>query len=268
MPKDTKNTEKNDAKLAKNIDQNKLKTNKVKSTASKKAVIIKDEIKPKKIVSKNNENKIRKALVIDEKVQNSVIEYYDLPYRYNQTIVRILAQTPNILFVYWDISEDDKKDYKKHYGDDFFNTTRPVLIIHNETMNYNFEIEINDFANSWYLNIKDANCKYNIELGRRPNNYTSKVSEKYIRISSSNIIDSPNNHILFENFKPNVTFKNVNNNKLSSKDFGSIAFVKNMQNIYNIYDLYKKIYNDELLEELISNISNPSSDSLLNSTHS
>lgn len=42
------------------------------------------------------------------KKQIEVLEYYDLPYRYNQTTVKLLAQTPNSLFVYWDISDDDK----------------------------------------------------------------------------------------------------------------------------------------------------------------
>ena len=33
----------------------------------------------------------------------SIIEHYELPYRYNETIVKILYQTPNTLFVYWEI---------------------------------------------------------------------------------------------------------------------------------------------------------------------
>ena len=37
-----------------------------------------------------------------------IIEYYDLPFRYNQTTVKILAQTPTNLFIYWDISDADK----------------------------------------------------------------------------------------------------------------------------------------------------------------
>ena len=73
---------------------------------------------------------------------------------------------------------------------------RPVLIIHNETMNYSFEIEINDFANSWYIQVNDANCKYNVELGRRPNQYLSELKEPYVYISSSNPMDFPNDHIL------------------------------------------------------------------------
>ena len=192
----------------------------------------------------------------------SVLEYYDLPYRYNQTVVKVLAQTPNILFVYWDISDEDRNNFKLHYGDNFFDVTKPVLIVHNETMNYSFELEINDFANSWYLHINDANCKYNIELGRRPIPYTSDIHDNYIYISSSNKMDSPNNHILFEKFNPIITYKNVKNNFTVNRDFSSMASFKNMQKIYGIYDLYKRIYKDELFDEIINgDVSNPSSGS-------
>ena len=70
-------------------------------------------------------------------------EYYDLPFRYNKTVVKVLAQTPKTLFVYWEISDDDIEKFKKQYGDNFFETTKPVLIIHNDTLNYSFEVEDN-----------------------------------------------------------------------------------------------------------------------------
>ena len=108
-----------------------------------------------------------------------IIEYYDLPYRYNQTVVRVLAQTPTTLFIYWDISDVDRANFVKQYGKDFFNNTKPVLVIHNNTMHYSFEIEIDDFANSWYLHVNDANCEYTVELGRRPKYYNS---EKHVNI--------------------------------------------------------------------------------------
>ena len=37
-----------------------------------------------------------------------ISEYYDLPTKYEKTVVKILAQTPNTLFVYWDISQSDR----------------------------------------------------------------------------------------------------------------------------------------------------------------
>ncbi len=48
-------------------------------------------------------------------------EYYDLPYRYNQTIVKILAQNSNyFLFVYWDISDEDRNALTNMHGENFF----------------------------------------------------------------------------------------------------------------------------------------------------
>ncbi len=197
----------------------------------------------------------------------SDIEYYDLPFRYNQTIVKILAQTPNMLFVYWDISDVDRKTYEEHYGSDFFSKTKPVLIVHNKTMDYSFELEINDFANSWYLHVNDADCKYEIELGRRTYAHLSTITDSYIYISSSNVMDAPNNHILFENFKPNVIYKNIRTGVKSKRDFSKLANYRNMQEIYNIYDLYKKIYKDELFND-ISNPSSMSSSSFMESSRS
>lgn len=228
-----------------------------KTTTAKKQSAKASTIKSKtKAGTKKASTSTRKTA---KKQPVSIIEYYDLPYRYNQTIVKILAQTPEMLFVYWDISDDDRLGFENRYGKDFFFTTRPVLIIHNQTMNYSFEIEINDFANSWYLHINDANCKYDIELGRRPFAHTSHIEEPYIYVSSSNHLDVPNDHILFEKFEPEVTFKNTKTGTTSTKNFGSLAKYKNMQQIYNIYDLYKQIYKDEIFNEILTDNSNPSS---------
>lgn len=187
-------------------------------------------------------------------------EYYDLPYRYNQTTVKILAQTPQMLFVYWDISDEDRLLYTKKFGDNFFSQTRPVLVVHNETMNYTFEVEINDFANSWYLHVNDANCKYEIELGRRPNLYQDTIKEDYIYVTSSNPISAPNDHILFEKFNSNVEYRDVKTGEVTKKDFSNLSNFKNMEQIYGIYDLYKRIYKNELFDEIIEgNTTNPSS---------
>ena len=182
--------------------------------------------------------------VTSKKVVSSV-EYYDLPYRYNETTVKILAQTPTMLFIYWDISDKDRASYVEKYGNDFFNTTKPVLIVTNKTMNYTFEVEINDFANSWYLHVNDVDCDYSIELGRRPV-YPSSGIDNYIHISTSNDMEMPNNHILFDKLGKSVFFKNVKNNFVAEKDISSISFIKNLGKVYHIYELYKEMYKDEI----------------------
>lgn len=221
-----------------------------KPTTTKKAT---SKTTTKKKVPSKSAKKTTTKKVTKPKIKPEIIEYYDLPYRYNQTIVKILAQTPNTLFVYWDISDSDREAYQDKYGKDFFNTTVPILVVHNKTMNYSFEIEINDFANSWYFNINDANCEYEIELGRRAISATSNLPNNYMYLTSSNAIQSPNNHILFEKDTQTVFFRNVKTNATTSKTFSNFEFMKYAGKVYNIYDVYKKIYKAEQLKDLENN---------------
>ena len=292
------NTVQKDAKMSSNISNKKVnsktkneinkssnrsnKTTKTSTSTSKKSTKSSNSTNKKvksKTVSKTN------ILTSTKKVETkgSVVEYYDLPYRYNQTIVKVLAQTPNNLFVYWDIADSDRENFKKQYGYDFFDKTRPVLIVHNETMHYVFEVEINDFANSWYLHVNDANCDYKIELGRKPfynyiqrkigeeeqkdpnsevNKYPSKSIDKdYFYVTMSNAIDSPNNHILAEDYnKPinSVLVRNVKSNVEYNKNIESLPISSHLNKLYNIQEIYKKLFEENTIKNFYD-LSNPSS---------
>ena len=233
-----------------------------KSVATKKATTTRKKSATKSSTKKSTLKKAttsKRKSTATKKTKVDIVEYYDLPYRYNQTVVKLLAQTPTNLFIYWDISDEDRENYKAQYGEDFFETTKPVLIVHNTTMNYSFEIDINDFANSWYLHVNDAKCDYRIELGRRPIKENPKVQTDYIYISTSNNIESPNDHILFNKEQKMVYFRNVKTGVQIEKPISAnISFIRNMGKIYNIYDIYKAIYQNENIEE-IYDLSNPSS---------
>ncbi len=227
-------------------------TSKKKTTSNKKSTKTTTKKATKTTKKRTTNTKINKK----EKIET--VEYYDLPYRYNQTVVKVLAQTPTNLFIYWDISDKDRKNFEEKYGKDFFEKTKPVLIIYNDTIGYSFEIEINDFANSWYLNVADSKCDYRVELGRKPIEYIPQIPNNYIYISTSNEIESPNDRILFDKKQKMVYFRNVKTGEQLSKPITSMSFIRNMEKIYNIYDIYKAIYENENIEDLY-NLSNPSS---------
>ncbi len=248
---------------------NKLNTKKIKfekENIAKSKVQSKTKNTAKKATTKNAKATAKKKVTkttkrtTSKKEKVNLIEYYDLPTSYNKTVIKLLAQTPNTLFVYWELSLDDVERFKNQYGDNFFETTKPVLIVHNDSLNYSFEVEINDFANSWYLHVNDAKSDYRIEIGRRPIHNISNIKEDYIYITSSNEIESPNDRILFDKSQKMVYFKNTKTNKKIGKDV-SISFIKNMGKVYNIYDLYKEFYNKENIDELYD-LSNPSSNNL------
>ena len=299
MPAKTKET--NEKKVNKKTSKNttaKSSLNKSKVSAKKAVKTSKKTTTKKNATTKSKNNLIKKTSKTKSKVKTStkkvankkqpsnIVESYDLPYRYNETIVKILYQTPNTLFVYWDIADSDRENYIKQYGENFFNITRPVLIIHNDTMHYNFEIPINDFANSWYLHINDSKCDYRVELGRRPNYYnkeaTKEIEEKiktdYIYVSTSNEIESPNDHVLFSTNENNtIKIRNVkNSNEKSISLFEIVKHLPAMKRVQNIpyikeellKDIYSGIYQTEdlsIFEKIKNNPSsggNPSSGSM------
>ena len=184
----------------------------------------------RKISSDNSHNTSEK----EDPRRPIIIEYYDLPYKYDKTTVRVLAQDPNTLFVYWEISDKDRDKFVEQYGPNFFNETKPVLLIKNLTDDYVYELEINDFANNWYIHVNDSKCRYTIELGRRPKNSSDN---SYIPVTYSNVMESPNDHVLFFNEGDKIIFKNIATKKLTTRVYTNGEFGNDLKTLYKDYHL-------------------------------
>ena len=256
--KKSTSTKKKTSSTTKKESTTKKTTEKKAADTKKKTTTTKKTSSAKKNTTTTKKSSVKNITKTSENKKVEIVEYYDLPYRYNQTIVKVLAQTPTNLFIYWDISDEDRTNFSKKYGKNFFETTKPVLIVHNDTLNYSFEVEINDFANSWYLHVSDSKCDYRIELGRRPIIKSKTLTEDYIHVYTSNEIESPNNKILFDKNQKMVYFRDVKTGNETKKSIHTLSFIRNMGKIYDIYDLYKVIYKNENIEE-IYDLSNPSS---------
>ncbi len=204
----------------------------------------------------------------EAKKQQYSLEYYDLVYRYNETIVKILAQTPKRLFVYWDVSDDDRQKYIQTFGEDFFEKTYPVLLVYNEDRKYVKEVAVNDFANSWYIDVQDPKNKYTIQLGRKfrqvPHDINmEKVREEniilktdYLPLANSNKLEAPNDHVLLESLPRYITFRNVKTNEEVVKSIGD--FKDAFGNNYSVDGFYNEQYKDEISDRMFD-MSNPSS---------
>ena len=201
-----------------------------------------------------------------------LLEYYDLPYRYNETVVRILAQTPRKLFVYWDISNEDREKYIATFGENFFNETYPVLLLYNEDKKYIKEVVINDFANSWYIDIDNPKTKYSVQLGRKFRNKPQiiniakmveeniELQNDYLPVVNSNKIEAPNDRILFDHFTKNVKFRNVKTGQESVKDLG--VFVEKISKAYDapsFKEIFKEMNPSEAMLDDRFDFDNPSS---------
>ena len=234
--------------------QNKIIDN-IKSFISKivemQEKVRKDEEEEKELKKLENQEKEDEENVTPK----YLLEYYDLPFRYNETVVKILAQTPKRLFVYWDVSDKDKQTYLNAFGEYFFNDTYPVLLVHNEDKNYTSEIAINDFANSWYLDISDPRDKYTIQLGRKFKSYVKPqikedieetnivLNNDYLFIAMSNKLEVPNDHILFEEFKPYVKYRNVKTKVEEDRKVSTTTYPEQLE------ELYEKLYDGQIVDQ-------------------
>lgn len=250
---------------------------KIKSFIAKIAAMQEEARKEAQAEKEELENKTTRKPKAAKKVKTEkevkkfeyMLEYYDLPYRYNETVVKILAQTPKRMFVYWDISDSDREKYIKTFGEDFFEKTYPVLLLYNEDRKYIKEIAINDFANSWYIDIPDPKTKYSIQLGRKFKSYSEvvtinmqKVQENniilhtdYLPFANSNVLEVPNDRVLLDSLPRFVTFRNVKTNEERVVELKSI---KNVYGIYDVKDFYEEHYKDEISEGMFD-MANPSS---------
>ena len=96
------------------------------------------------------------------KLYRPISEYYELPTKYNETVLRLLVQSPTRMYAYWEVNENSIKTFKVDY-----NKCIPVLKVINLTMGYSYEIEIDPYATNYYIDVKDVNCSYKVELRKK-----------------------------------------------------------------------------------------------------
>ena len=73
-------------------------------------------------------------------------EYYDLPIKYDQTLIRLLVQSPTRMYAYWEVSDDTMKYFSNNFHN--YSDCTPALKITNITKNYSYIITVDTFANN------------------------------------------------------------------------------------------------------------------------
>jgi hypothetical protein len=97
----------------------------------------------------------------------------DIPDSYNETYMRAMARDPQWLFSYWEISEGTRKDLRAKMGENAFASAKRIMRLIDVTdINYDgsnaeryVDIEINEFANNWYVQVPESGRSYVLELG-------------------------------------------------------------------------------------------------------
>jgi len=132
------------------------------------------------------------------------------------------------------------------------------------------EFTVKELAELTLELIKDSKSKYTVQLGRkfkeRPHieDETEQIIieenihlyNDYIEIVSSNTLEAPNDHVLFENLTSSIVYRNVKTKEENTKDITTL--LNGLAKVYNIHDLYNFIYKDQM-NESIFDLNNPGS---------
>jgi hypothetical protein len=97
----------------------------------------------------------------------------DIPDVYNDTYMRALPRDPEWLFVYWEISGSSRNALKGKMGAAAYNSSKKLLRLYDVTgRNYDgsnaqgyTDIEINEYANNWYVRVPEPGKTYLVECG-------------------------------------------------------------------------------------------------------
>ncbi len=117
---------------------------------------------------------------------------YELPAGYGDTRIVIQVRDPYWMHAYWEISEDRMNALRRDLGH-YIHNARRILRVYDVTnlffdgsnANKYFDIDINDHANSWYINGQEAGRSFCVDIGYLLDD------ERFIMIARSNCLKMP-----------------------------------------------------------------------------
>ena len=119
-------------------------------------------------------------------------QLYELPDGYGDTRIIIQVRDPYWMHAYWEISEDKTNSVSRDLGRRLHDA-RHILRVYDITnvifdgsnANKYFDININDYASSWYINGGEAGRSFCVEIGYL------LADGRFIMIARSNYINMP-----------------------------------------------------------------------------
>lgn len=115
----------------------------------------------------------------------------EFPSSYGKSQLNLLVRDPEWLYAYWEITATVQSEFSRQYGD-VWNESIPTLRVYdvtNEDESTFYDIQIQDYADSWYLHVGKPNHTFFVDLGR------VLPDGSFYCIARSNVVTTPSNRI-------------------------------------------------------------------------
>jgi hypothetical protein len=125
---------------------------------------------------------------IKEETHTAKLEF---PRNYGKSQLNLLVRDPDWLYAYWEITATVQSEFSRQFGD-VWNTSRPMLRVYDITDDNKrtyYDIQIQDYADSWYIHVGRPNHTFFVDLGR------VLPDGRFYCIARSNFVTTPSNRI-------------------------------------------------------------------------
>ncbi len=116
----------------------------------------------------------------------------ELPAFYDQDKIILQVRDPRWLHAYWELRDQTVQDLKNKLGQDFYQAKKVLrvydvtnIIFNGSNANRFFDIQINNFANSWYVDTDGPGRSWCVDLG------LMLANGSFITILRSNVVQTP-----------------------------------------------------------------------------
>lgn len=116
----------------------------------------------------------------------------ELPDSYDQDRIILQVRDPRWLHTYWELRNQTLAGLKSKLGDDFYRAKKVLrvydvtsIIFNGSNANRFFDIQINEFANSWYVDTAGPGRAWCVDLG------LMLADGRFITILRSNVVQTP-----------------------------------------------------------------------------
>jgi hypothetical protein len=116
----------------------------------------------------------------------------DLPHTYDQDKIILQVRDPRWLHTYWEMREQTVEGLKNKLGEEYLRSKKVLRVYDVTNINFNgsnanrfFDIQINDYANSWYIDTNGPGRAWCVDLG------LMLPDGRFITILRSNVVQTP-----------------------------------------------------------------------------
>jgi uncharacterized protein len=116
----------------------------------------------------------------------------DLPSSYDQDKIILQVRDPRWVHSYWELRGQTIDGLKSKLGDDFYRAKKVLrvydvtnIMFNGSNANSFFDIQINDYANSWYIDTAGPGRSWCVDLG------LMLANGRFITILRSNVVQTP-----------------------------------------------------------------------------